>query len=85
LIRLQAYTVDIHEVFGRVGNMQARKTGHGKIDQKNCLSCTRENKLDKKLVKEKLLVCAGLNSNPRINPKVICSHEPLHFMSYLKI
>jgi hypothetical protein len=55
------YIVDIHEVFGRVGNMQARnKTGHGKIDPKNCFSCTRENKLDKKLVKEILLVCAGL-------------------------
>jgi hypothetical protein len=50
----------MHEVFGRVGNMQARKTGHGKIDQRNSLSCTRENKVDKKLVKEKLLVCAGL-------------------------
>jgi hypothetical protein len=61
LIRLQAYIVDVHEVFGRVGNIQARnKTGHGKIDQKYCLSCTRENKHDKKLVKEKLLVCAGL-------------------------
>ena len=44
--------------------MQARnKTGHGKIDRKNCLLCTRENNLDKKLVKEKLLVCAGLIRN----------------------
>jgi hypothetical protein len=41
--------------------MQARnKTGHGKIDHKNYLSWTRENNLEKKLVKEKLLVCAGL-------------------------
>jgi hypothetical protein len=51
----------MHEVFRRVDNMQARnETGHGKIDKKKCFSCTRGNKVDKKLVKEKLLVCAGL-------------------------
>ena len=67
MIRLQAYIVNIHEVFGRVGNMQARnKTGHGNIDQKHCLSCTRENKLDKKPVKEKLLVGAGLNTQLKL-------------------
>ena len=36
MIHLQAYIVDIHEVFGRVGNIQARnRTGHGKIDKQN--------------------------------------------------
>ena len=42
--------------------------------RKNCLPYTRENKLVKKFVKEKLLVCAGLNCLRRMTDK----HEILH-------
>jgi hypothetical protein len=34
--------VDIHEVFPRVGNMQARKTGQGKIGKKMFVVHTRK-------------------------------------------
>jgi hypothetical protein len=54
------YTVvDIREVFRRVGSMQARKTGHEKLIKKNCLSCTRENKVDKKLCQGQIARLCG--------------------------
>jgi hypothetical protein len=65
-----------------LGNMEAcNKTGHGKIDQKNCFSCTRENKLDKKLVKKKLLVCAFLRDikiiiSPRLPSPAVAAIVP---------
>jgi hypothetical protein len=36
----------MHEVFGRVGNMQARKTGHGKIDKKKIVVCRAHEKIN---------------------------------------
>ena len=49
--------VDIHDVFMCVGNMQARKTGQGKVGKKRFV---------KKFVKETLVVCAKLKADTNV-------------------